>query len=143
MNLGERGKKLIQAFEGCKLTAYIDGGGVLTVGWGHTGRDVTPGMAITQERADWLFDADIAVFEEAVNSLVKVSVTQNQFDALVSFSYNCGRDALKDSTLLRLLNEGEYVRAAAQLCRWNKDNGIVVKGLVRRRAAERLIFETP
>ena len=141
MKLSEHGKELIKSFEGFRLTAYKDGGGVWTIGWGHTGSDVTPGRSITQERADFLFDADIIEFEEGVNSLVKVPLTQNQFDALVSFAYNCGGDALENSTLLRLLNEGEYVRAAAQLPRWNKDNGVVVKGLVRRRAAERQLFE--
>lgn len=150
MKLGDAGRSLIQSFESCRLKAYRDGGGVWTVGWGHTGPEVREGLTISQERADWLFEQDIAQFERDVNSLVKVSLTQNQFDALVSFAYNCGSDidadtiaeGLGDSALLRKLNAGDYAGAAAEFPRWNKDNGKVVAGLTRRREAEKALFLT-
>lgn len=150
MILGERGAELIKSFEDCRLTAYRDGGGVWTIGWGHTGPEVQRGLTITQGEADALFDADTAQFERDVNSLLKVEVTQNQFDALISFAYNCGADidadtraeGLGDSTLLKLLNAGNIDGAKNEFRKWNKDNGKVVPGLTRRRAAEAALFET-
>lgn len=149
MNLGPAGLALIKEFEGCELTAYRDGGGVLTIGWGHTGRDVEEGMAITQERADELLLLDVSDAVHGVNALVKVPLSQNEFDALVSFAYNCGTDidedtkaeGLGDSTLLRKLNEHDYNGAAKEFQKWNKDNGKVVPGLTRRRLAEQALFE--
>lgn len=158
MELGVRGRKLIQAFERCErklpdstIAAYQDGGGVWTIGWGHTGPEVKQGMVITQGRADQLFEQDVASFVRDVNFLVKVPLTQNQFDALVSFSYNVGSDidadtkaeGLGDSTLLRKLNAGDYAGAAAEFPKWCNDNGKVVAGLVRRRKAEAELFLSP
>lgn len=148
MKLGARGRALIQSFESCELTAYRDGGGVLTIGWGHTGPDVHEGRTITQERADELFEVDIARFEQGVTGLLTVAVTQNQFDALVSFAYNVGLDidedtkaeGLGDSTLLRKLNAGDAAGAAAEFSKWCKDNGKIIAGLVRRRKAEAGLF---
>jgi len=105
-------------------------------------------MMITQETADALFDADLARFERDVNSLVTVPLTQGQFDALVSFAYNCGSDidedkrteGLGDSTLLRLLNEGKPELAVLEFPKWNKDNGKIVAGLTRRRLMEAALF---
>ena len=150
MNLGTSGKALIQSFEQCRLHAYLDGGGVLTIGWGHTGTDVYDGQTISQEEADALFVADVAEAEDGVNRLVTVPLTQNQFDALVSFAFNVGTDidedtkaeGLGDSTLLRKLNSSDYIGAADEFMKWNKDNGVVVKGLTRRRRAERDLFLT-
>ena len=150
MQLGAAGRALIQEFEQCRLKAYLDGGGVWTIGWGHTGADVHEGLVVTQAQADALFEHDIARFVADVNSLVKVPVTQNEFDALVSFAYNCGSDidadtkaeGLGDSTLLRLLNKGDRAGAAREFQKWVKDNGKIVGGLIRRRKAERKLFET-
>ena len=150
MNIGAKGLALIKEFEGCKLTAYRDGGGVLTIGWGHTGADVEEGMTITQERADELLLLDLADAVHGVNALVKVPLTQNEFDALVSFAFNVGTDidddtkaeGLGDSTLLRKLNEHDYNGASAEFPKWCKDNGKEVAGLKRRRLAERALFES-
>lgn len=151
MNLGAAGTALIKQFEGCELTAYRDGGGVLTIGYGHTGPDVFEGRIITQHEAECLFDEDVAKFVDGVNRLVTVPVNQNEFDALVSFAFNVGLDidadtkaeGLGDSTLLRKLNDSDYDGAAAEFVKWNKDNGKVVAGLTRRREYERTLFETP
>lgn len=151
MNIGLKGEALIKSFESCRLTAYQDGGGVWTIGWGHTGRDIHEGLTITQVQADAYFDRDIARFEREVTSLLTVPVNQNQFDALVSFAYNCGSDidedtkaeGLGDSTLLRKLNAGDTVGAAQEFLKWNKDNGKVVAGLTRRRTAEAFLFVQP
>ena len=151
MKLSHRGMALIKSFEGCSLKAYQDDGGVWTLGCGHTGPDVVEGLTITQERADELFGQDIARFERGVTSLLKVPVTQNQFDALVSFSFNCGLDidadtkaeGLGDSTLLRLVNEGNFAQAADEFKKWDHDGGRKVDGLSRRRVAEAFLFVTP
>lgn len=144
MKLSDAGLLLIQGFEGLKLTAYRDVAGVLTIGYGHTGPDVTEGLTITRERADELLRADVARFEQAVTRLVKVPLTQSQFDALVSFSFNVGAGALERSTLLRLLNgAGSYADAADALLAWNRAGGQVVRGLTRRREAERRMFLLP
>lgn len=145
MNVGQRGIGLIKSFEGCKLTAYPDPGSKdgkpWTIGWGTT-RGVRPGMTITQEEADLLLAEDINSFAAAVNRLVTVPLNQNQFDALTSFAYNVGSSNLGSSTLLRLLNEGDYEGAAGQFGRWVKGaSGEVLPGLVRRRAAEKALFE--
>jgi lysozyme len=94
----------------------------------------------SQKECDDAFTADMQIFCAAVSSLVKVPLNQNQFDALVSFTYNCGSGALKGSTLLRKLNNGDYDGAAAEFPRWTKGGGVVLPGLVRRRAAEMHLF---
>ena len=149
MKISEAGIKLIQSFESCCLTAYRDGGGVYTVGWGHTGPEVRPGLTITQAQADLIFEDDLVKVERGVADLVTVDLTQGQYDALCSFAFNVGLDededtraeGLGDSTLLRKLNAGDCAGAAAEFDRWNKDNGKVVVGLTRRRKAERALFE--
>lgn len=140
---GQRGRSLICQFEGLRLTAYRDMVGVWTIGYGHTGPDVKPGLMITQQQADQLLINDLVRFERGVNVLVTVKLNQNQFDALVSFAYNLGLGALQNSTLLRLLNDGNYQAAADQFPRWNRAGGNVVAGLARRRYAERELFLTP
>lgn len=134
------GRALIAHFEGLRLTAYQDMVGVWTIGYGHTGPDVKPGLVITQQQADQLLVNDLAKFERGVNALVTVKIKQSQFDALVSFSYNLGLGSLQQSTLLRLLNAGNFQAAADQFLRWNRAGGHVVAGLSRRRAAERDMF---
>jgi len=150
MKLSKRGEALIKSFESCRLRAYLDGGGVWTIGFGHT-NGVKQGDTCTQEEADALFDAEIVIYEDGVNSLVKAPINQNEFDALVSFAYNVGLDidtddvaeGLGDSTLLKKLNKWDYAGAAAEFPKWNKDNGIVVNGLTRRRKAEQALFLEP
>ena len=139
----QRGIDLIKQFEGLRLTAYQDMVGVWTIGYGHTGPDVKPGLTITQQQAEQLLINDLVQFERRVNDLVTVQINQNQFDALVSFSYNLGVGALQKSTLLRLLNAGSYKPAADEFPRWNRAGGNVAAGLTRRRYAERQLFLTP
>jgi lysozyme len=134
----------IKGFESCVLTAYWDAiGGVWTIGWGHTGPDVHEGLTWTQEQADAAFLADLASAEVEVASLVEVTLTPNQFSALVSFEYNTG--ALASSPGLALINAGNFHAAwDAHLELYTHDgNGNVVAGLVRRRVAEERLFFTP
>lgn len=140
MKTGADGLKLIKEFEGCKLEAYVCPAGILTIGYGHTGVDVTKGLKISQERADQLLVSDLTRFEDVVNASVTVPITQSMFDALVSFSFNCGVQAFKESTLLRLLNTKDYNGAAAQFDRWVKGPNGPLPGLVRRRDAEEALF---
>lgn len=143
MNISANGVKLIQQFEGLRLKAYQDAVGVWTIGYGHTGPDVTPGLVISQAQADALLARDLNRFETGVSRLVSVPLNQNQFDALLSFSYNLGLGSLQNSTLLRLLNQRDYAGAGAQFPRWNKAGGKVLPGLTRRRAAEQALFLQP
>ena len=139
MNISEQGIDIIKQFEGCRLHAYDDGVGVLTIGYGHT-TGVHWGDVITQDEADALLQEDLDDFELCVNNLVDAPLTQPQFDALVSFAFNVGCGALRRSTLLKRLNANDYEGAANQLLRWNRGGGRVLKGLVRRREAERAMF---
>ena len=140
MQISKAGLDLIKQFEGLYLQAYRCPAGVPTIGYGHTA-GVAMGQTITQQQADDYLRRDVRQFERAVSRLVRVPLTQGQFDALVSFAFNLGEGALAQSTLLRLLNAGDYAGAAAQFDRWNKAGGRVLPGLVRRRAAERALFE--
>lgn len=133
--------KLVKNSEGCKLAAYKCPAGVWTIGYGHTGPDVKPGLVISKERAEQLLAADLAKFADGVNEICAgLSLTQGQFDAMVSFAYNLGVGALAGSTLMRLLRSGDVAGAARQFDRWNKADGKVLPGLVVRRAAERDLF---
>ena len=138
------GIDLISSFEDTKLKAYDDGIGVLTIGIGTTiypnGVKVKKGDVCTLEQAKSYFANDLKRFEKTVNDSVKVDLTQNQFDALVSLTYNIGSTAFKNSTLLKKLNAKDYQGAADQFLVWNKGGGKVMKGLVRRREAERALF---
>ena len=140
--ISNNGLQLVKHFEGCYLKAYKCPAGVLTIGYGHTGKSVKEGMEITQEQAEVILKHDLERFESAVRDCVKVTLEQGQFDALVSFAFNCGAAALKSSTLLRKLNAGDVVGAAQEFHKWNKAGGKVLKGLVRRRAAEAHLFAT-
>jgi len=143
MRISQNGIVLIKKFEGCVLTAYKDIAGVLTIGYGHTGHDVTQGLHISQTRANELLRQDLTNFETGVNDCVKVPLNQNQFDALVSFSFNVGMSALRKSTLLKKLNNKDYTGAANEFDRWIHAGGRVVRGLQNRRDAEQLLFLTP
>ena len=134
---------LIKYFEKCKLQAYkpIAAEKDYTIGWGHKGPDVKAGMIISQKRAEELLKSDLQKFENAVNKYVKVPITQNQFDALVSFCYNTGTNSFASSTLLKMLNANKFIEAANEFGRWVKgDNGQVLQGLVERRNREKELF---
>lgn len=135
------GLGLIKTFEGCKLAAYKCPAGIWTIGYGRT-TGVKRGDTCSQEQADeWLVE-EYDAFEREVLNLIKVPLTSNQLGALVSFTYNLGVHSLKESTLRRLLNEGDYEGAASQFARWNRAGGRILNGLVRRRAAEAALFRT-
>ena len=139
MRTSQRGLSLIKSFEGLRLQAYQDAVGVWTIGYGTT-RGVNSGMKISKEQAERMLLNDVQRFEPEIERLVTVPLSQNQWDALVSFTYNLGSANLGSSTLRRLLNSGDYAAAADQFPRWNKAGGKVLPGLVRRRAAERDLF---
>lgn len=139
MKTSSAGIALIKGFESCRLTAYPDIAGVWTIGWGHTA-DVKEGMTIAQSEADALLLADLARFEDCVNDAVAVPLTQNQFDALVSFTFNVGCAAFRNSTLLRLLNTGDSSGAALQFGEWVHAGGHISLGLQFRRQAETALF---
>lgn len=144
MQTSENGIALIKQFEGCKLTAYQDSVGVWTIGYGWTqpvdGKPIRAGMTIKQETAERLLKTGLVSYERDVSRLVKVSLTQGQFDALLSFTYNLGARSLSTSTLLSKLNAGNYAGAADEFPRWNKAGGKALNGLTRRREAERALF---
>jgi GH24 family phage-related lysozyme (muramidase) len=136
MNISEKGIKLIQSFEGCVLFGYKDPIGIPTIGWGHTG-GVVVGQRITQAKADELLHQDLKRFEDAVDNL-GLKLNQHQFDALTSFAYNCGPGNLKKLVEGRSLNQ--IANALPMYC---KAGGQTLKGLVRRRAAEKELFLKP
>jgi lysozyme len=141
------GLSLIRQAEGLRLRAYLCPANVWTIGIGTTvypdGRKVRSGDKCTAQQADRYLAHDLQEFERAVAAMVTVPVTSNQFSALVSLAYNIGISALRGSTLLRLLNAGDYAGAANQFLRWNRGGGRVLPGLVTRRRAERALFLTP
>ena len=154
MHVGVHGKQLLRTWEGLKTSSYLDSGGVPTIGIGHalTRSERTSGKIIlgkepcayrdglTEAQCWTLLEQDMASAEDTVNTAVTVSLTQHQFDALVSFCFNVGIGAFLASTLLRLLNQGQYVDVPAQLQRWNRDNGRIVQGLTNRRAQEIVLW---
>lgn len=140
MHISDTGLALIRQFEGLRLAAYRCPAGIATIGYGSTA-GVQMGQTITAERAEELLREDVRQFEAAVSRLVKMPLTQGQRDALVSFAFNLGAKSLEQSTLLRLLNAGDYSGAAAQFDRWVYASGKKLSGLVKRRAAERALFE--
>ena len=139
MVISANGIEFIKQWEGCRLTSYQDGGGVWTIGTGHT-KGVKQGQVITQEQADGFLAEDLQPVEETLNSYVTVGITQNQYDALCSFTFNLGSAALEGSTLLTLLNQGNYQGAADEFPKWCHDNVQLVQGLLNRRNAERALF---
>jgi|GEM_PF-1640852 len=150
--INNAGLELIKSFEGFRATSYTCPGGKATIGWGHA---ILPGESfqepISQAQGLSILARDLAQAEAAVERLVTVPLTDNQFAALVSFTFNLGPDedadsipeGLGDSTLLKLLNAGDYAGAAEEFPKWRKAGGQVLEGLVRRRAAERDLFLTP
>ncbi|MFJ2668739.1 lysozyme [Nocardia fluminea] len=134
---------LIKGHEGVELEAYQDTGGVWTIGYGHTD-GVKPGDQITQEQAGKYLKQDLADSEEAVRNLVKVPLTQNQFDAFVSFTYNVGSGGLENSDVLERVNAGDNAGARDAFSKFVYDSqGNKPDGLVRRRQGEANLFGTP
>ena len=133
---------LIQSFEKCRLQAYLPTpDDVWTVGWGSTGPDIAKGVVWSQAQADERFAADLAKFAAGVAEAIGDAPTSGpQFDALVSLAYNIGLDAFGTSTLLKHHREGDHSAAASQFARWNKQNGKVLNGLVKRRTSEARLY---
>ena len=168
MKLAKKGEDLIKSYESLVLTSYPDpysplgkacrarkiklaeyekypnwqnlSGAPWTIGWGHT-KGVKPGQKITIEQAQIFFDEDTKDAVNAVNQGVKVPINQNQFDALVSFTFNCGVGAFSNSSLLRHLNAKNYTAAANEFAKWNKSGGVISNGLIARRATEAKLFK--
>lgn len=140
MKLSDNGLRSIMNWEGTVLHPYKDAVGIWTIGCGHVIKSGESFTTITHEQALELFRNDAAIAERAVNDLVTVNLTQDMFDSLCSFVFNVGRGALKKSTLLRLLNAGDYQGAADQFPKWRVAGSKVLQGLVNRRQAERQTF---
>lgn len=137
--------KLMHEFEGCRLTAYPDpgskDGNPWTIGWGSTGPDIQRGTVWTQRKADNRFAADLAKFGKKVRDAIGgAPTTQHQFDAMVSLAYNIGIGGFTGSTVLRKHKAGDYAGAKAAFAMWNKNDGKVMAGLTRRRAAEAALY---
>jgi len=139
MKTGINGFNLIREFEGLRLQAYKCPADIWTIGYGHT-IDVSANDVITAEQAFSLLCQDVAEVERAVNLYVHVTLTQNQFDALVSFAFNLGIENLRTSTLLKKLNTGDVDGASREFGRWIHVGSKTLLGLVRRREAERVLF---
>ena len=147
MTTSQKGVDLIKRYEGLSLKPYLCPARIPTIGYGSTiypdGTKVTMRDApITKERAEEILKFVLTTFERAVNKLVTVPINQNQFDALVSFAYNVGGVHLADSTLLKMLNKGDYAGASEQFGRWVKAGGKTLPGLVARRESEKELFNT-
>lgn len=145
MKTSANGRKFIETWEGAALKAYNDGTGVMTIGYGHTTAagppDVYPGMIITSDEADAILSTDLSAVEANVNKLLTIQPVQNAFDALVSFDYNTG--GLARSSLLSAVNRialDETIKADFAL--WDMGGGQVMQGLVKRRAAEFVLYST-
>jgi len=148
MNINKATIDLVKEFEGCKLTAYRDPIGVWTIGYGTTARAglgiiPTGGMTITQAEADQLLADGLNKFADQIRPMINAGLNDNQFGACVSLAYNIGAHAFSTSSALKHINAGDYDKAANAILLWNKAGGKVLKGLVRRREAERKLFLTP
>ena len=139
MKTSQKGIDLIKHFEGCELKAYKCPAGVWTIGYGHI-KGVQEGDVITEQQADEMLVEELNEYENYINTLVTVPLNQNQYDALVSWVYNLGSSNLNSSTLLKVLNSGDYAGVPEQIMRWNKAGGKVLEGLTRRRQSEADLF---
>jgi lysozyme len=145
MQISHNGLELVKDAEDFRSKAYKDTGGVWTIGYGTikiAGRPVMEGMTCSEPEAEIWLAVDMAETQTAVNQLVKKPLTQSQYDALCSFVYNVGIGAFQTSSLLRLLNAGDYSGASAQFRRWDMDNGKHIPGLLSRRLRETSLFDT-
>ncbi len=155
MKMSDRGRELLTQWEGKSAKVYKDSAGLPTIGVGHLltkdelasgkililGISTKYGEGLTVSQIDQLLVQDLAGAEGAVNSGVEAALTQNQFDALVSFVFNVGRTAFYNSTLRKVLNVGKYKEVPSQLRRWNRAGGVVIAGLSTRRENEIKLFE--
>ena len=139
LKTSQEGISLIKSFEGCELTAYRCSADVPTIGYGHTA-GVSDGDTCTQEEAETMLADDLVEFEDYVKNYVESELQQNEFDALVAWTYNLGPANLKESTMLKELNSGNFEEVPRQMKRWNRAGGEVLDGLIRRREAESLLF---
>lgn len=144
MKMGPKGLALLKSFEGWSGRAYQDSVGVWTIGYGHTSMAGPPtvkrGMTITKAEGEAILKRDLKKYEQAVSDAVRVDLNQEQFDALVSFTYNVGPGNWRKSSVLRMVNAGRFDAVPARLMLWNKAGGKVLRGLTRRRAAEGELF---
>ena len=143
MEYSKDGLHLTERFEGCQLVAYPDpgsGGDPWTIGYGHTGPEVVEGLEITQDQAEQYLAQDIKQAEANVNAVVHVELTQEEFDALVDFAFNCGCRNLDSSTLMKKLNAGDYEGASHEFIKWDMAAGHHMSGLLKRREAEAAMF---
>jgi len=144
--LSQKGLELIKSFEGLSLKPYVCAGGINTIGYGNTyytnGKKVTlQDKPITKEQAEELLKHSLSIYEKAVDSFCRDDISQNQFDALVSFCYNVGTGALQKSTLIKKVNANpKDVTISDEFMKWNKANGRVLVGLTRRRQAESKLY---
>jgi lysozyme len=147
MKINRAGFDLIKRFEGCKLKAYQDVAGVWTIGYGHTAAAGGPspmrGMKISQIEADYILEGDLMKFEAAVSRALTRPANENQFAAMVSLCFNIGDGAFAKSSVFKFFNAGEMAKAANSFLLWNRAGGMVVPGLVKRRAAEMALFLAP
>ena len=140
LKTSQEGISLIKSFEGCELTAYRCSANVPTIGFGHTA-GVSDGDTCTQEEAEIMLAEDLVEFEDYVKKYVETNLQQNEFDALVAWTYNLGPNNLSESTLLKELNAGNLEEVPRQMKRWNRAGGEVLDGLIRRREAESRLFK--
>ena len=142
MKISERGKEFIKRFEGLRLQAYKCAGGKLTIGYGHT-YGVSEGQQITRQQADTFLDEDLSIVEAAVNEYVTSTLEQNQFDALVSFTFNVGSGNLRRSTLLRIVNNAPnaFLAIRHEFMKWCYAGDVKLNGLILRRSAEAELYE--
>ena len=140
LKTSQEGISLIKSFEGCELTAYRCSADVPTIGYGHTA-GVSDGDTCTQAEAETMLAEDLVEFEDYVKNYVESELQQNEFDALVAWTYNLGPANLKESTMLKELNSGNFEEVPRQMKRWNRAGGEVLDGLIRRREAESRLFK--
>ena len=140
MKISEDGLELIKKFEGCETTAYQDSVGVWTIGFGHT-KGVEEGQTCSIEDAESMLADEMDEYEGYINNMVKVELQQHEFDALVAWVYNLGPTNLSESTMLKVLNGGQFDRVPDEMNRWTRAGGKILEGLVRRRQAESLMFQ--
>ena len=140
MHISQEGVALIKKFEGCKLEAYLCPAEKWTIAYGRI-KNVKEGDTCTQEQAEKWLNEELVEYEEYVENLVEVPLSQCQFDALVAWTYNLGPSNLSSSTMLKCLNKTEFERVPSEIKRWNKAGGEVLDGLIRRREAEAMLFQ--
>ena len=140
MKISEDGLELIKKFEGCETSAYQDSVGVWTIGFGHT-KGVEEGQPCSIEDAESMLADEMDEYEGYINNMVKVELQQHEFDSLVAWVYNLGPTNLSESTMLKVLNGGQFDRVPDEMNRWTRAGGEILEGLVRRRQAESLMFQ--